>query len=320
MRFVFVLFFALCAALPAAAQIKGQEDQAFQNALSTWLTGDDLAALTAMSDLAADDNRAAQLFLGILAPAAWTHAHVTEDMSRADRNALLKAPGGLSGKNWLTIAAEDTPLAATYMAAKEPSAGEDVAHALFDAGDLAQGYLTIARSLNFGRFDEAFGPALRPDALPITMGMFDVFDAEIELSPNTAEIRAALAKLPEVTAAQRAMWPLQADTTWTDRDANAEQLHQRGLDLADHVLVVPVATLLNDKCGPDGPTELAVLQGIYQNYPVPILAQSPIEALLPTATYQDSPRFAADFARRVTYSGPPADFIAKYLPCIADFE
>jgi hypothetical protein len=49
-----------------AAEIRGQGDPSFQAALAMWLDGDDAAALPQLAALAADDNRAAQLLLGLI--------------------------------------------------------------------------------------------------------------------------------------------------------------------------------------------------------------------------------------------------------------
>lgn len=304
----------------ALADIKGRDDPGFAKALDLWLQADDHAALLHFSALAKTDNRAAQMFLGILDTALWTHGHITAEMPRKDRAALLRAPGGLSGQSWLYVAAKDTPLATIYVASRAPVPATETAHALFDAGDLTGGFLLMTKTLNHGNFDSAFELALRPDALALTRGMFDVFQTEIAASENPAAIRAAIDALPPVSAAQRAIWPLDRPDAWADPVQNAVILKERGHALATHPLTTPLAQLLHDSCGLDPAVELAVLQGYYRNYPVALLVRSPVEPLLSTESYQASPRFAADVSRKILAGGMKPERLTALLPCTTHLE
>ena len=86
----------------ALAQPVGHDDPAFQRAVKAWLDDDDQTALPALATLAAEDNRAAQVLLGRIAirpMGPWLAG-----LERKERNALLRAPGGLSGTSWLKVA------------------------------------------------------------------------------------------------------------------------------------------------------------------------------------------------------------------------
>ncbi len=78
------------------------------DAIAAWLAGDDASALPALSELAHAGNRDARLLLGTIArraPSDWV-----ANLERKRRNALLRAPGGLSGRSWLKVLADDGDL------------------------------------------------------------------------------------------------------------------------------------------------------------------------------------------------------------------
>ena len=89
---------SLALTLPATAQpIPGAETPAFGQARAAWLAGDDLSALQALAGMAREGNTAEQMLLSQIATATWTHGHVTGDMERRDRIALLRQEGGCRG-------------------------------------------------------------------------------------------------------------------------------------------------------------------------------------------------------------------------------
>lgn len=101
--------------IASAQNLKGEDDPAFRSAVDDWLAGRDLPALETFASLARDGNRAAQILLANIAGGGHFHSHITGDLPRADRIALLRKPGGLSGKSWLTEAQADEPLAAALL-------------------------------------------------------------------------------------------------------------------------------------------------------------------------------------------------------------
>jgi hypothetical protein len=109
-------------ALPLQADMRplaGQQDPAFQGALEVWLSGDEARALPALAGLAAADNRAAQVLLGLIDVTPQYQGRWLYALPWADRIALMRAPpggaGGVSGQNWLRRAAADEPLAAAWV-------------------------------------------------------------------------------------------------------------------------------------------------------------------------------------------------------------
>ncbi len=99
-----------------AAPISGQTDPRFQQAMADWLDDDDAASLPVFAALAAEDNRAAQVMLGLIEINTPLHGPWLARLPRAERRALMRQPGGLSGRSWMAAAAPDTPLAAAWVA------------------------------------------------------------------------------------------------------------------------------------------------------------------------------------------------------------
>jgi hypothetical protein len=109
-------------ALPLQAEVRplaGQQDPAFQAALEVWLSEDEAQALPVLAGLAAADNRAAQVLLGLIDVTPQYQGRWLYALSRPKRVALMRAPSvgssGVSGQNWLREAAADEPLAAAWV-------------------------------------------------------------------------------------------------------------------------------------------------------------------------------------------------------------
>ncbi|MGH1576752.1 hypothetical protein [Planktotalea sp.] len=124
MKTIWVFLMWLFAA-PLAAQvpsISGQDVPEFREAVETWLAGDDLAALQSLSTLSHTGNTAAQILLARIAHRPHSFSHVVKDLPRKDRIALLRQPGGLSGKSWMIEAAKTDQLAKAFIGATQVGA------------------------------------------------------------------------------------------------------------------------------------------------------------------------------------------------------
>lgn len=95
--------------------IAGQDDPAFADALNLWLDGHEAVALPRLATLANQDNHAAQILLGLIDTTPILQADWLAAQPRAARLALLRAPGGLSGRNWMRMAAKTEPLAQDWL-------------------------------------------------------------------------------------------------------------------------------------------------------------------------------------------------------------
>ena len=132
-RYGAMLMLALVAMLftftsAVSADVPGHEDPEFAEALDAWLRGNDLAPLQQMSDLARGGNTAAQILLALIDKTAALPGPELSGLSRADRIALLRAEGGISGQNWMhAAAAANNAIAQTWIALWQMDGGTDLA-------------------------------------------------------------------------------------------------------------------------------------------------------------------------------------------------
>jgi len=118
-----------------ATVLRGQDDARFQSALALWLADAEETALPELAALAAEGNRAAQLLLAQIDVTPSFHGPWLSGLPRAERSALLRAPGGLSGRSWMQAAAEDTPLARLLLVQNTPAVTAETALALAEMGE-----------------------------------------------------------------------------------------------------------------------------------------------------------------------------------------
>lgn len=121
-RLVGVLLWLGAASLPgapvqaaSAVAVAGQDDPAFRAALALWLEGAEDRALPELAAAAQAGNPAAQVLLGLIDTTPALQGLWLAEQPRRERLALLRAPGGLSGTNWMRHAARTEPLAALWL-------------------------------------------------------------------------------------------------------------------------------------------------------------------------------------------------------------
>lgn len=81
------------------------EADRLEAAVAAWLDNDDEIALPELASLAKAGNRDARILLGQIA--SRQHGSWLRSLNRGKRNELLRAPGGLSGKSWLEVLADE---------------------------------------------------------------------------------------------------------------------------------------------------------------------------------------------------------------------
>jgi len=145
MLFLVIISILSTSSSVAGDAIKGSEEKSFQSALSNWLSGKDEIALSAFSELAQNENRAAQIFLAEVETKPWLHHRVTKSLTRKSKIALLRNPIGLSGRSWLYSAASDTPLAQYFIDARKPIENTKNVVFLLDANELSLALPLISR-------------------------------------------------------------------------------------------------------------------------------------------------------------------------------
>ena len=140
----------MTASQPVVAQhdgIAGQSEAAFEDALAHWLQDDESTALTQLAALAGQGNSAARLLLGQIDKTPALQGPWLTRLTRADRIALLRAEGGLSGQNWIALDADQSPQARLWHDLWQGREGLNIARAFDALGDrraVAQAVLAVA--------------------------------------------------------------------------------------------------------------------------------------------------------------------------------
>ncbi|MGG7645672.1 hypothetical protein ACQ5SP_12765 [Rhodovulum sp. YNF3179] len=287
MRFVISVFLAalLLAAPPARAAdpVPGQDDAGFVSAVETWLEGDEAAALPVLADLAAEGNTAAQMLLALVDKMPELQGPWLSDRSRDERVALLRAPGGMSGKSWMRAAAAEAPLARLWVQLWSPDAPASLALGFARAGEAraAREALVFAAARQAGGFDAIADDPDYPAGMRYLVwkdwraaGQGDrVADDAARLSPGDP---------------QRVVAGLDWDAgAWPD----------------GHVLAAPLEALCAGIC-PDAAADCA-RAGLARLGGYEVLAQlgTPAAVLIPRARFLDSAKGRETVLRRMLLSG-----------------
>ena len=102
MRIILALIAVFGLATVAQTQTAPLKDAGFNAALADWLSGNEAAALPALAQLAKDGDVSARMLLGQIDRFAAFQGPWLAGLARADRIAILRQPGGVSGQNWTT--------------------------------------------------------------------------------------------------------------------------------------------------------------------------------------------------------------------------
>lgn len=305
-----------------AATINGADDPRFQSALSTWLDGQDLAALEALANLARDDNRAAQILLAQIQNKIWLHDHVTAGLDRKQRIALLREPKGLSGRSWLVSAAEDTPLAAYLFEARKPYETPEIGNALLAAGELDAALPLVGHGFMFGDALGSLELALHERAIPYMSGLANLIISQLPQleksgwlsadDPRFDQLRERLADLPANNGFERRFWGAAA---LRELQPGSREFRDLGANMAAMPAMKPLVDIAQRHCPDDVASALAALQRAHPGIPLSLSLFSPVESLLPTARYQTSPRFEKDILRRIDHDISDAAVVQNADAC-----
>lgn len=276
---------ALALALIGAAaasdppRLPGADDPAFVSALALWLSDDEATALPALADLAAGGNVAARLLLGQIDKTPALQGPFLAQLPRAARIALLRAPGGMSGRSWFD-ALRGTPLAEAWSALRQPGGGPELIarfEALGEARAARQAMVVLAAREHpgLGAVDPATVPA----------------DLLYLLWRNAGpERRAAIAAM---VPADNPEWQLMGQV-----------MDARSVDrwLAASAAASPLAALCRAVC-PESPEPcLSAGYGALASHDALLTLGSPAEALVPQEAFLASPRGRATVLRRMLLS------------------
>jgi hypothetical protein len=294
------------------------------DAVAAWIAADDATAMPALKSLAEAGDSRAMLFLGAIEPRPMVTDYML-GLDRRTRNALLRRPGGLSGKSWLDLIPSDDPqrpFADALMAAR---AGDPTP--LLSLGQTGAAVQPLLRMFNEvpGRLaslsrDAPLSADLAGlvwlDALLPAEAMPDATAADRQAWSRVAdglearEPQGSLARLvvaarwqsPPVTSAEAAAGYVLMNGAVLDRDLLSrrgldEATFAAGLELAAQTLkTAPEAAAHRAVCAPcpDLTACTLALWTASGNYLGAIWPGTPLDRFVPPDIHQDSPRRQAE--------------------------
>ena len=127
MRAILIFLSVMWLALPVRAETVRKISPAVQAAAREWLAGQEADALRAFAKLAADGDVSARLWLGQIDSFAALQGDWLGQLGRADRIAVLRQPGGFSGRHWTKAATPQTdPIAMAWAQLWDTGTGAEV--------------------------------------------------------------------------------------------------------------------------------------------------------------------------------------------------
>ncbi|MGP9790279.1 hypothetical protein [Roseinatronobacter sp. NSM] len=256
--------------------LPGSAQPQFQRAFNSWLDDDEAQAIPALAGLAQDGNGAARALLGLIDKTSALQGPWITALSRADRILALRAPGGLSGRNWMTLAAPDSAYARLWTLLWQLDGGLEIAQAfvaLDDPRAVNEALVTLA--------------SRREGGFPADVLGADWFPASLSY---------LVEGWPDVAGAAGAPHPGDPQQRMAGHAINDGDLMDW---LAQSALAVPLRQVCAVEC-PDQPAacSLALYQGL-GSYPALAVTGSPVAQLVPTEDFFKTPRGRASLARRI---------------------
>ncbi len=313
--FLIVGFIILLAASdPATADeqhVDGQSEPQYLLAVEDWLGGRDLSALETLAELSREGNPAAQILLASIATRAQTHIHVTSDLSRKERIALLRKPKGLSGASWLSEAAKTEPLAVALLQSTRIGERAAAITGLIEMGETD----TALLAMNSVNSPQEAGALL--DAL---IGIETQIPSEADL------VLSKLIYLATSNGSGRYVGSARAPRGWSQREGtnlsdltwgavpgprqlldDAEKLAEL-IDLSRQVNAwTPLRRFCEKNCS-SAIGECTVAGAFWLRLSGPFGLRSPVQSLIPNDVYWSSARMEGDLARSV----PALDRLVKF--------
>lgn len=268
----------LLSAPSAAAQapIPGADAPDLIAAVDRWLRSEEEAALNAFAALAQTGNDAARLLLAIIDKTPSLQGPWLAHLPREERIALLRQPGGLSGRSWLHALA-DHPLGALWLAVIAPGAGPEVATDFAELGEkraarLAFILLAVRKHPGLRQIDPA---EVDPDLVYLLLRGAD------------DERRARLLDRLPPGSPQRAMAEGALDT------ATLQEW------LATSPVGAPLDAVCSEYCPEARATCLSSAYRALASHNALLTLGSPVEALIPQEEFLAQPRGRSSVLRRI---------------------
>ena len=153
-----ILFVIIVQILPAHSE----QSPELKAAIQAWLDYDDETAIPILSRLAHSGNEDAMILLGQISLRPGLSPYLLS-LGRNDRNRLLKAKGGLSGKNWLRMVKKQKPLAEALYNTSLAYKRYEAVEALLQQKEIAQAARTLNIQINYGEFEKLIDLSMKQE-------------------------------------------------------------------------------------------------------------------------------------------------------------
>jgi len=276
MRLILVLLGILWLALPARSEVARPTDPEVQAAIGDWLSGNETEALPALAGMAGQGNTAAQLLLAQIDSFPALQGDWLAGLSRAERIAVLRSAGGLSGVRWTKQGPLlDDPVAVAWVRLWDTAA---TPHVIVEFARLGEpraarfAAMTLARRQRHG-----FAAVAEDPAYPASLRAYAVREGwrvpGSGIDPADPQ-RAVLGQVPD----------LAGFAAWADTAPEADAV----VALCETMCVAEPPAICR-------PAALQALGGYWGLMPL----GSPVEALVPSAVFNRSPRGIAATLRHM---------------------
>jgi hypothetical protein len=235
------------------------------------------------------------------------HWHATAAMTRSERIALLRQPGGLSGRSWLDVAATEVPLASAFQQSDEIGPRGSALRTLFSYGENVAAMRPLYAMVLQGQASEVIDILSEAEDLP-PAGL--ALRSVAQISKNSRRPRYTGSARPpsewvwgeavdnrDISVPDFLTWSPSAVRWALFKDPNWRRL------LIENSPDVQAWAPLRAMCERYCPQSVArcTAVGASMLYTAPAFPfSSPAESLLPNARYWSSPRIEADVLRRLS--------------------
>ena len=300
------------AALSDTHSLQGEDAPEFKEAVQAWLNGDDLAALRELSEQAQQGNTAAQILLASIASRSSFHSHVTSDLDRKERIALLRKSGGLSGKSWLTEAQLSEPLALALLQVSRIGEKAPAISALVEFGEPLTAMIAAQSMLLNGEAEEL---------ISVLQGLDASLPREADVLLGWALFQASQGKDTRYAGSARVSGTLSGDDrflaselAWggysiSQAEENPELLSKALVASGKVRAWTPMRRFCEEQCA-STLNHCTLTAGMLSTSP--LTPRSPLESVVSNEAYWASDRVFGDLARStldLSWAGVPSDDI-----------
>jgi hypothetical protein len=297
---------------PDLPPISGSESVAYQDAVNLWLSGDDLSALRALSELAKSGNAAAQILLARIGLDAKFHQHVTARMARRERMDLLRQSGGLSGKSWLNAAQLKEPLAKALLQLGNIPENPTAIRVLWNQGEHNLALMGSKRLLSYHEVHAVVENFVGLEPFPPFVVMLIKNSQRIVLNGSFKKTSAFPDWFyqPFASPPPEALLEMQNLSRSYGTDPSYREMVQSHAELVESW--TPLRQFCERKCADAVPTCIVAGVAATDNiFPF----NSPTERLISNEVYWSSPRMEKDIACRLVVDPATAKYVSEIDAC-----